>query len=71
MRIEKIKAVKCDGSLTSQPATLTTLGFKVEDRTFLLGSFYDGFGCDPSHLEEERRVERIVDALVAMSQYKD
>jgi hypothetical protein len=63
MKIEKIKQIKPDYHPSSGPATITTIGFKFGDLSFILGEVYEGQYGDPLHSEWLKRVDTMLSKL--------
>ena len=63
MKFEKIKQLKCDDSSSSGPAEVVTLGMKVDDMSFIFGSFYYGPGMPDDRDLLCKKTEAIIDKI--------
>ena len=66
MKIEKIKAVKNDFHESCGPSETISLGIKVNDDTYMLGTFYFGPGMGENQVGPHNRLERFIDHVVKL-----
>jgi hypothetical protein len=66
MNISKIKEVKNGFDELSGPSQIVTLGIKVDEKSFLLGTFYYGSGM-PDYKNMDQDIEHLIDKIVLWS----
>lgn len=66
MKIEKIRAVKYDFYEGSGPAEIIALGFKVDKKAYILGTFYFGPGMNKEITKDYDELEHFIDQVIKL-----